>query len=200
MEDYSNRIANFYLTKGYKKGDSLALLMSNRPEQIITWLGLAKIGVIPALNNINLRKDSLIYTIKVAECKGIIYGQELEEGTNYQDFLIINQIFTNYSLSVVKDIKEDLCATMGTNFAFYCTKHGSGLDKSAQSTLQGATNLDEECAKSSSGREPESIAKSIHQMDPVFYMYTSGTTGMPKAVNITHIRSVNLFPTLHPSR
>lgn len=81
MEDYSNRIANFYLSLGYKKGDSMALFMSNRPEQIITWLGLAKIGVIPALINFNLRKDSLIHTIKVADCKGIIYGQELEEGT-----------------------------------------------------------------------------------------------------------------------
>ena len=81
VEDYSNRIANFYLKQGYKKGDSMALFISNRPEQIITWLGLAKIGVIPALINFNLRKDSLIHTIKVADCKGIIYGQELEEGT-----------------------------------------------------------------------------------------------------------------------
>lgn len=84
---------------------------------------------------------------------------------------------------------------MGTNFAFYCTKHGSGLDKSAESTLQGATSQDEECAKGSSAREPESIAKSIHHMDPMFYMYTSGTTGMPKAVIITHIKSVDLFST-----
>ena len=83
VEDYSNRIANFYLNQGYKKGDSMALFMSNRPEQIITWLGLAKIGVIPALINFNLRKDSLIHTIKVADCKGIIYGQELEEGTRH---------------------------------------------------------------------------------------------------------------------
>ena len=93
----------------------------------------------------------------------------------------------------MKDIKEDLCATMGTNFAFYFTKRGNGLDKSTKSTLLDAINQDEECAKSSSGREPESVAKSIHQMDPVFYMYTSGTTGMPKAVNITHIRSFYLF-------
>ena len=81
---------------------------------------------------------------------------------------------------------------MGNSFAFYCTKRGSGLEDSAQSTLEGATNQDEECAKSSSGREPESVAKSIHHMDPMFYMYTSGTTGMPKAVIITHIKSVDL--------
>ena len=104
---------------------------------------------------------------------------------------IKEDVTNNNSVSGLKDIKEHLCATMGTNFAFYCTKHGSGLDSSAQSTLQGASNQDEECGKSSSAREPESIAKSIHHMDPMFYMYTSGTTGMPKAVIITHIKSVD---------
>ena len=68
------------MNKGYKKGDSVALFISNRPEQIITWLGLAKIGVIPALINTNLRKDSLIHTIKVVESKSVIFGQELEDG------------------------------------------------------------------------------------------------------------------------
>ena len=102
-----------------------------------------------------------------------------------------------YFSSGLKDIKEHLCATMGDNFAFYCTKRGSGLEDSAQSTLEGATNQDEECAKSSSGREPESVAKSIHHMDPMFYMYTSGTTGMPKAVIITHIKSVHSPDYLH---
>ena len=80
MEDYSNRIANFYMSQGYKKGDSVALFISNRPEQIITWLGLSKIGVIPALINSNLRKEALMHTIRVANCKAVIFGQELEDG------------------------------------------------------------------------------------------------------------------------
>ena len=72
----------------------MALFISNRPEQIITWLGLVKIGVIPALINFNLRKDSLIHTIKVADCKGIIYGQELEEGTKASQIgLIFHDLF-----------------------------------------------------------------------------------------------------------
>ena len=77
---------------------------------------------------------------------------------------------------------------MGSNFSFYCTKHGSGLDKSVISSLQGATNLDVECEKYSAVKEHEDITKSIHYMDPVLYMYTSGTTGMPKAVIVTHVK------------
>ena len=41
---------------------------------------MAKIGVIPALINFNLRQQALIHTIQVADCKGAIYGLEVESG------------------------------------------------------------------------------------------------------------------------
>ena len=44
------------------------------------WLGLAKIGVIPALINNNLQRDSLLHTINVAGCRALIYGLEQENG------------------------------------------------------------------------------------------------------------------------
>ena len=34
METYSNRVANFFLGRGYAKGDTVALFMENRPEVI----------------------------------------------------------------------------------------------------------------------------------------------------------------------
>jgi solute carrier family 27 fatty acid transporter 1/4 len=80
METFSNRIANYFLRKGLKKGDAVALFMENRPEYVAMWIGLAKIGVIPALINYNLKQNALIHTIKVADCKAIIYGLELETG------------------------------------------------------------------------------------------------------------------------
>lgn len=80
METYSNRIANFFLSRGYSKGDTVALFMENRPEYVATWLGLAKIGVIPALINYNLSQDSLLHTVEIADCRAIIYGLELEKG------------------------------------------------------------------------------------------------------------------------
>ena len=47
---------------------------------MVTWLGLAKIGIIPAFINYNLKKDALLHTINVADCRAIIYGLELENG------------------------------------------------------------------------------------------------------------------------
>ncbi len=37
VEDYSNRVANYFLAKGFKKGDTVAFYMPNRPEYIIHW-------------------------------------------------------------------------------------------------------------------------------------------------------------------
>ena len=54
--------------------------MENRPEYVCTWLGLAKIGVAPALINFNLRKNPLTHSIKAASCTAVIYGGELLDG------------------------------------------------------------------------------------------------------------------------
>ena len=51
--------------------------MINRLEFVSTWLGLATIGVIPALINCTLRQESLFHTIQVAKCKAVICDAEL---------------------------------------------------------------------------------------------------------------------------
>ncbi len=43
-------------------------------------MGLAKVGVVPALINTNLRSDPLVHTITTAASRAVIYGMELEEG------------------------------------------------------------------------------------------------------------------------
>ena len=69
-----------FLARGLKKGDAVALFLENRPEFVGTWIGLAKIGVIPALINFNLKEAPLLHCIQVAGCKALIYGVELTNG------------------------------------------------------------------------------------------------------------------------
>ena len=77
VEDYSNRIANYFKSQGYKKGDTVALFLESCPEFVCIWLGLSKLGVITALINTNLRLDSLWYCISAAEVKAVIFGTNL---------------------------------------------------------------------------------------------------------------------------
>ena len=73
----ANKIANFFLNKNFIKGDTVALFMDNRPEFLIIHAGLAKIGVVPALLNSNLKGHVLLHAINIAEAKAIIIGHEL---------------------------------------------------------------------------------------------------------------------------
>jgi solute carrier family 27 fatty acid transporter 1/4 len=53
--------------------------MENRPEYACIWLGIAKAGIVPALINNQLKKQSLAHTFTAADVKAIVYGEELEE-------------------------------------------------------------------------------------------------------------------------
>jgi solute carrier family 27 fatty acid transporter 1/4 len=124
--------------------------------------------VIPALVNYNLRKASLLHTIKIVNCKAIIYGLELE--------------------SSIDEIRDQIIEHNNGNFKFYHSKHGADMDLLRSSSLLDAVDLDEELKLSSKKPEPKSIANSITIEDSLCYIYTSGTTGLPKAVDVSHLR------------
>ena len=76
VEYFSNKVANYFQSVGYKKGDVVALFMENRPELVFFWLGLAKIGVISSLINFNLRKESLAHCITIVCAKGLVFSSD----------------------------------------------------------------------------------------------------------------------------
>ncbi|XP_059094416.1 long-chain fatty acid transport protein 4-like [Tigriopus californicus] len=170
VDEYSNKVANYLLKMKFKKGDTVAFFMENRPEYIATWLGMAKIGVIPALINYNLRNDSLYHTIQVAGCSAIIYGLELD--------------------NAVSEVMAKLMSANGNKFPCYYSLSGTDLDEQSKSKIQHSQSLDQALKSSSSEQEPLSVSQSIHSLDPLLYIYTSGTTGLPKAVIIKHIRQL----------
>jgi solute carrier family 27 (fatty acid transporter), member 1/4 len=79
INDFKNRIANVFYQNGFKHGDKVALLMENRPEFVATWLGLSKLGIVTPLINHNLKKQSLLHSITIAGCNGLIFGESLKE-------------------------------------------------------------------------------------------------------------------------
>lgn len=70
------------MAQGLKRGDTISLLMENRPEYPAIWLGLSKIGVITALINNNLKNDPLSYSINVANSKAVIFSSGYGNGND----------------------------------------------------------------------------------------------------------------------
>ncbi len=44
MEERSNQVAHWGAQSGLVKGDTVAIFMTNRPEFVALWLGLAKVS------------------------------------------------------------------------------------------------------------------------------------------------------------
>lgn len=95
VEDLSNKIAEYFHQKNYQKKDTIALFMENRPEYPCFWLGLSKLGVISALINTNLRKETLIHSIKIANCKAVIVSPDYWDG----EFLFVQILAPIFNLS-----------------------------------------------------------------------------------------------------
>lgn len=77
LAERSNRYARWAIASGLVKGDTICLLMSNRPEYMAIWLGITKIGAVVALLNTNLSGASLAHCINVVGPKHIIAEEEL---------------------------------------------------------------------------------------------------------------------------
>jgi len=167
VEEYSNRVGRLFLEEGYNKGDTVAVFMENRPEFVCTWLGLSKVGVVPALINYNQRAESLHHSISVAGARAIIYSSSLAGPVADIFSLLIN----------------------GTRVTFPTFVTGAGVSDDTP-IVPGTRNLDELCSRQPGLPLPQSVQDSIQFRDKLLYIFTSGTTGMPKAAVIKHARYI----------
>ena len=79
-------MAHIFEEAGLKAGDTVALVLDNRPEYVAIWLGLAKAGIVTALINHNLKDKPLIHSIQIADCKAVVFGKDFTDGKKKQTF------------------------------------------------------------------------------------------------------------------
>ncbi|GBM52094.1 Long-chain fatty acid transport protein 1 [Araneus ventricosus] len=163
VDELSNKIANYFLSQGYTKESEVALLLDNCPEYVCIWLGLAKIGVITALINTNLKGDSLSHSINCINVKALIFGLNFSE--NVRD---AKKLFNN-----------------SDTIEYYCfSERGSPTKTVVSFPAKSLNALLEEASSSSADPQKHRIGFK----DKMMYIYTSGTTGFPKAAIIRHRR------------
>lgn len=81
INNLSNKVAHVFKESGINRGDTVALMMDNRPEYVAFWLGLAKVGIVTALVNHNLRDHPLLHALRIVNSKAIIFSSDFAEGT-----------------------------------------------------------------------------------------------------------------------
>ncbi|VDP70751.1 unnamed protein product [Schistosoma curassoni] len=165
LDAYSNKVANYLAKCGFKRGDILLLFMNSCPAYIGIWLGATKVGVATGLVNTNLCKGSLMNCIKTLSARGIVVGSSLKE-----TFETVNE-YNDLSLEMIwlVDEKRSLPETAYSN--------------STSSTCSWNIALAQvpHCA-------PIPLPRIDNLREHLIYVYTSGTTGLPKAAIITKLR------------
>jgi acyl-CoA synthetase (AMP-forming)/AMP-acid ligase II len=157
-----NRCANFFIAKGMKKGDVACICLENRPELLIVYSAMAKIGAVNSMINTNLRHDSLKHCLTLHPAKIYIIGEEVIEA--------------------FEEIKDDLRLRSDQRLYFV-------PDKGQKPAPNGFIDFNE-ASRNFPATNPTTVSD-VKPADTIAYVFTSGTTGgRPKAAVITHGRLV----------
>ena len=74
-----NRYARWALSVGIEPGDTVCLIMPNRPDYLAAWLGITKVGGVAALINTKLVGRSLSHCVNVAVADHLILADSLAD-------------------------------------------------------------------------------------------------------------------------
>ena len=162
FNEQANRVANYFLSQGIKRGDLVVVLLDNRPDLLFTIAGLGKIGAISSLINPNLRAAVLEHCVTIEPAVSYIIDEDLVGA--------FEEIRPNI------DLKPD-------SKIYFSTNRG---DKAAP---DGYVDLKSEL--SAADMANPSTTATVEIQDPLCYIFTSGTTGKPKAAIFEHHRWIS---------
>lgn len=79
LNEYANRVGNYFSSLGLRKGDTVALFMENSPEYMGLLVGFWKIGVTAAFLNYNLRHEGLVHCVRAAKSRALVFSSSLTD-------------------------------------------------------------------------------------------------------------------------
>jgi fatty-acyl-CoA synthase len=156
----ANRYARWALGENLAKGETIGLLMPNRPEYMAIWLGITAVGGAVALLNTNLRDRALAHCIDIVAPRHLIVAAEL---------------FENY---------RSAAPHLSTGPKIWA--HDS--EPSSKPSSIEFPRIDRDMEQYSPERLSPAERRGVTIADRALAIYTSGTTGLPKAANASHQR------------
>ncbi|KAA0173101.1 hypothetical protein FNF27_05450 [Cafeteria roenbergensis] len=212
-DEVSNRLANWAASAlALQEGDVVALVMSNRPEFVLAWLALAKLGVVTAFINHNLRGPALGHCLRIAKARAVLFDAP-------------HRSAIAHVMATEPDLRSLKAARLGEGIgspvpgapaggaiapAAEATHPAASARDAAEAAAAGSEDADDAAdaaddsftatlAKleldagagmlAASSDRPSRLLRSKTNIFSNFgLIYTSGTTGLPKASVISHSR------------
>jgi fatty-acyl-CoA synthase len=178
FNEVCKQAAKGFMKMGIKKGDHVAIWATNYPEWVITQFATAKIGAVLVTVNTNYKIFELEYLLKQSDSTTLL----LIDGFKDADYIgILNKLCPEIKDSEPGKLESDKLPFL-KNIIYLGEKNHSGMFQWRDIMEMGRDVSDEELYERQ---------KSLDPHDVINMQYTSGTTGFPKGVMLTHYNILN---------
>ena len=178
FNNQATQIAKGLLSLGLRKGDHIAIWATNVPEWLLTLFASAKIGAVLVTVNTSYKIFELEYLLRQSDAKMLV----LTDG--FRD--------SNYV-----EITQELCRGLDKaptgeyyNPMLPCLKTVIHVGENTPAGMVPFCSLEARAADISDA-EIAAIEDGLDCHDVINIQYTSGTTGFPKGVMLTHYNILN---------
>jgi fatty-acyl-CoA synthase len=178
FDQYCRKIAKGLMKLGIEKGDHIAIWASNTPEWLACQFATGKMGGVLVTVNTNYRTAELEYLLKQSDSNTIILMNQFKDAS-YIDMLY----------EIVPELKDSKPGQLeSTKLPFL-----KNVIVLGNHSYPGTFNF-EDIMKLSDDVGDEKLEQRMDSLQPddvINMQYTSGTTGFPKGVMLTHSNIIN---------
>ncbi|MGA9226380.1 MAG: AMP-binding protein [Mesobacillus sp.] len=180
-EEFNNlcrEAARGLMKLGVQKGENVSVWSSNTPEWVVTQFATGKMGAVLVTVNTNYRTAELEYLLKQSDSTTIILMDQFKDAS-YIDMLY----------EIVPELRTSVPGMLDSSRLPFLKNVIVMGDKPFPGTFSWQDILD--MAEGVSEDQLDRRMGTLKQSDVINMQYTSGTTGFPKGVMLTHRNIVN---------
>ena len=167
------RLALAFEKMGIKNRTVVAMMINNSPEFYFVWWALFKIGAIPAPINTAITQEPFRHCLKISDAQYLICSFEL-----------YNAVSISLNLDRADAFSENTYCDSKLPVLRSIVVYDYGTYSPSPSVLDGAYIIKHESLPSTTpdmAAWPRATRPNIGPTDTSQYLFTSGTTGLPKA-------------------
>jgi len=174
----TDSLAKAFMGMGIEKGEHVAIWSDNKREWLLSQFATGKMGAVLVTVNTNYQENELAYLLEQSDATTLILGEEFK-GTSYID--IINAVCPELKNSAKGKLKSK-------KFPYF--KRVIVMSENKHHGIYTWSEF-ESHASHISDHQLNTRLEELHYDDVINIQYTSGTTGFPKGVMLTHQNIVN---------